>query len=62
MLYEAAVAYETYQLEAGATAPMFSVSYLDGDDPWRVGSEQLSDGDLRYRCCMARVRHLLLSW
>ena len=61
-MYEAAVAYKTYQLEAGATAPMFSASYLDGGDAWRVGSEQLSDGDLRYRCCMARVRLLLSLW
>ena len=61
-MYEATVAYETYQLETGATAPMFSASYPDGDDAWRVGSEQLSDGGLRYRCCVARVRLLLSSW
>ena len=37
MLYKAAVAYDTYQLEAGATAPMNSVGKDDcrADDKWR---------------------------
>ena len=36
-LYKAAVAYETYQLEAGATAPMKSVGKEDrrDDGQWR---------------------------
>ena len=36
-LYKAAVAYDTYQLEAGATAPMKSVGKDDrrADDKWR---------------------------